>query len=109
MPRDPYRYQVGVERPEDFEEFWSELMTGAAAIPLEPSLEPVPMRSTERVDVYEIGYQSLDGLRISGWYCVPNARHIPPPYPALLLVPGYISDPTLPKSWAELGYAAVGV
>jgi cephalosporin-C deacetylase len=26
-----------------------------------------------------------------------------------LLVPGYISEPTLPKSWAKLGYAAVGV
>ena len=28
---------------------------------------------------------------------------------ALLIVPGYISEPTLPKSWAKLGYAAVGV
>ncbi len=34
---------------------------------------------------------------------------MPPPYPALLIVPGYISEPTLPKSWARMGYAAVGV
>jgi cephalosporin-C deacetylase len=27
----------------------------------------------------------------------------------LLLVPGYISEPTLPKSWAASGYAALGV
>ena len=30
-------------------------------------------------------------------------------YPALLIVPGYVSEPTLPKSWAKMGYAAVGV
>ena len=24
-------------------------------------------------------------------------------------MPGYVSEPTLPKSWAKLGYAAVGV
>jgi cephalosporin-C deacetylase len=101
--------QVSVERPADFEDFWAGIMAEAAAIPLAPSLEPVPMRSTERVDVHELHYDSLDGLRIAGWYCVPNASHIQPPYPALLLVPGYISEPTLPKSWAEQGYAAVGV
>lgn len=27
----------------------------------------------------------------------------------MLIVPGYISEPTLPKSWAKMGYAAVGV
>jgi cephalosporin-C deacetylase len=40
---------------------------------------------------------------------VPRASYIPPPYPALLILPGYISEPTLPKSWARLGYATVGV
>jgi cephalosporin-C deacetylase len=69
----------------------------------------VPLRSTPEVDVYEIGYDSLDGLRIAGWYCVPVVDSIPPPYPGLLIVPGYISEPTLPKSWAKMGYAAVGV
>ena len=67
------------------------------------------MRSTDEVDVYEIGYDSLDGLRIAGWYCRPKERYLAPPYPALLIVPGYVSEPTLPKSWAKMGYAAVGV
>jgi cephalosporin-C deacetylase len=52
---------------------------------------------------------SLDNVEIAGWYCRPRASYIPPPYPALLLVPGYISEPTLPKSWAQAGYAAFGV
>ncbi len=107
QPADQYRTKT--IRPPDFDQFWAEIMAAAAEIPLRPSLEHVPMRSTDQVDVYEIGYDSLDGLRIAGWYCVPKESYLPPPYPGLLIVPGYISEPTLPKSWAKLGYAAVGV
>jgi cephalosporin-C deacetylase len=103
------KYGTSTTRPADFDQFWDDLLAEAAAIPLNPSLTHLPMRSTPEVDVYEIGYDSLDGVRIAGWYCVPKASFLPPPYPALLIVPGYISEPTLPKSWAKLGYAAVGV
>jgi cephalosporin-C deacetylase len=107
--RAPEFHQTSVHRPPDFDEFWQSTMADAAAVPLNPSIARVPMRSTPEVDVFEIGYDSLDGLRIAGWYCVPTERHLPPPYPALLIVPGYVSEPTLPKSWAKQGYAAVGV
>ncbi len=107
--RSPELHQTSVHRPPDFDSFWQAIMTEAAAIPLNPAIERVPMRSTPEVDVFEIHYDSLDGLRIAGWYCVPTERHLPPPYPGLLIVPGYISEPTLPKSWAKMGYAAVGV
>ncbi|MDP9358943.1 MAG: acetylxylan esterase, partial [Chloroflexota bacterium] len=110
MRRGPAeRHETSTERPEDFDAFWSAIMAEAATISLNPSLEPVPLRSTPEVDVYEIGYDSLDGVRIAGWYCRPTASYLPPPYPGLLIVPGYISEPTLPKSWAKMGYAAVGV
>ena len=102
-------YGTTTTRPDDFDAFWAAIMAEAAAIPLNPSMEHLPHRSTEQVDVYEIGYDSLDGLRIAGWYCVPKEAYLPPPYPGLLIVPGYISEPTLPKSWAKLGYAAIGV
>jgi cephalosporin-C deacetylase len=107
--RDPARYVSTVRRPADFERFWEGVLAEADPIPLNPSLERIPLRSTPEVDVHRLEYDSLDGLRIGGWYCVPTAAHIPPPYPALLLMPGYVSDPTLPKSWARMGYAAVGV
>lgn len=103
------QYGTSTRRPADFDQFWEDLLAEAAAIPLNPALTHLPLRSTDGVDVYEIGYDSLDGLRIAGWYCVPKESYLPPPYPALLIVPGYISEPTLPKSWAKLGYAAVGV
>src|SRR5205085_12529530 len=48
-------------------------------------------------------------LRPAAGYCPPGESSLPPPSPALLIVPGYVSEPTLPKSWAKMGYAAVGV
>ncbi len=103
------RHVTSVVRPGDFDAFWAEILAEVGEIPLNPTMERVGMRSTPEVDVYEIGYDSLDHLRIAGWYCVPRESYLAPPYPGLLIVPGYISEPTLPKSWAKLGYAAVGV
>ena len=102
-------HRTSVTRPADFEEFWAGVMREADAIPLNPALTHVPLRSTPDVDVFEIHYDSLDQVCIAGWYCRPKDAYLPPPYPALLLVPGYISEPTLPKSWAKQGYAAIGV
>lgn len=102
-------YTVEVKRPEDFDDFWATTLLQTDTVPLNPSLELVPLRSDDEVDVYEIHYDSYDGLRIAGWYCVPKASYLEPPYPGLSIVPGYISEPTLPKSWARQGYAAIGV
>src|SRR6476660_8521674 len=101
-------YGTTTTHPADFDAFWDAIMAEAATIPLNPTMAHLPHRSTEQVDVYEIGYDSLEGVRIAGWYCVPKETYLPPPYPGLLIVPGYVSEPTLPKSWAKLGYAAVG-
>jgi len=103
------RCVIEVERPADFDRFWSGNVTALAEISLGSRLIPVPERSTPEVDVYEVIYRSADDLDISGWYCVPKEQYLTPPYPGLLLTPGYVSDPTLPKSWAQLGYAAFGV
>lgn len=109
-PRGPAdAFTTGVMRPPDCDAFWARTMSEAAATPLNPAMRRVPMRCTDEVDVYEIHYDSTDGLRIAGWYCVPTASYLEPPYPGLLRVPGYISDPTLPRSWARMGYATVGV
>jgi len=108
--RDPVQHHpTSTVRPADFDAFWDEIMAAAERIPLNPSTAPVPLRSTSTVDVFEIGYDSLDNVRVAGWYCAPKQAHLAPPYPGLLIVPGYIAEPTLPKSWAQLGYATVGV
>src|SRR5689334_17808468 len=101
------RRVVRVERPDDFDAFWTNVMADAARVPLNLSIDPLPLRSTDDVAVYDVLYDSLDQVRIAGWLCTP--KHIPPPWPGLLIVPGYNSEPTLPKSWASLGYAALGI
>lgn len=108
--RPPAReHRTSVNRPADFDQFWEETLAATRAIPLDPTFERIAHRSTPTVEVHEIHYTSYAGLRIAGWYCHPNPERIPPPWPGLLIVPGYISEPTLPKGWAELGYAVIGV
>lgn len=112
MPRprgSPEAFKTTLTRPADFDQFWADILAQAETIPLNATCDPVPHRSTDEVEVFEIGYDSLDGVRIAGWYCRPRDSYLAGPYPGLMIVPGYISEPTLPKSWAKLGYAAVGV
>lgn len=101
--------RVDVYRPDDFDDFWNATLARVAEIPLRPTFDYVPERSTAEVAVYDVHYDSWEGVRISGWYAVPRAEHLPGPYPALMLLPGYISEPTIPRNWARQGYAAFAV
>lgn len=105
--RSPQAHRTSVRRPADFDEFWSGLLRQLDELPLAASVEHLAHRSTATVDTFEIHYDSIDGIRIAGWYCLP--RHLEPPYPALLLAPGYVSEPDIPKQWADRGYAALGL
>ncbi|GAA0588782.1 prolyl oligopeptidase family serine peptidase [Kribbella sandramycini] len=102
--RDLVNTTVDVTRPADFDDFWAAGL--AACPPLDPVLTEMPTLSTERVRVYDVSYVSYGGLRVSAWYAVPRSDG---PYPGLITIPGYISEPTIPKEWAELGYAALAV
>jgi cephalosporin-C deacetylase len=105
--RDAAAYGTTVVKPADFDAFWDEIMTQAAAIPLNAELTPVPLRSTPAVEVFEVHYDSLDNVRVAGWYCVPRTAERP--MPAMVFFPGYISEPGLPKAYALRGYATFGV
>lgn len=99
-------YGTKVVKPADFDRFWACVLAQAAAIPLNANMTAVPLRSTPNVEVFEVTYDSLDHVRIAGWYCVPRRRS--EPIPAMVVYPGYISEPTLPKALALRGYAAFG-
>ncbi len=105
--RDPENATVEVELPDDFDDFWAAGLADCASYPLDAVLTEMPALSTDNVIVYDLRYTSYGGLRIAGWYTVPRDR--PAPYPALVTIPGYISEPTVPKEWSELGYAALAV
>jgi cephalosporin-C deacetylase len=100
----PERFETQVRRPAEFDLFWELVLEQAARIPLSPTLQLDPLRSTERVEVFACHYDSLDQVRIFGWYCRPRRRA--GRLPAVLVVPGYISEPKIPRDLASLGYAA---
>ena len=96
-----------VTAPVDLGSFWAEVNAELSSLPLDPELSPAPLRSTPDVKVYEVHYRSLGGLRIAGWYCVPAQGT--GPFPALIEFPGYKSDPSLPRAWAQRGVASLSV
>ena len=100
-------YVSKVKRPEDIDRFWEDVLAETAKIPLEPEVKHDALRSTEQVDVFEVFYDSLDGVRIAGWYARPKEGN--GLLPGLLQVPGYQMEPPIPKPWARKGYAAFSV
>ncbi|MBI4219282.1 MAG: acetylxylan esterase [Chloroflexi bacterium] len=97
-------FQSSVRRPSDFDQFWNKTIAATGAVPVNASFERAPMRSTPEVDVFEVHYDSYEGLRIAAWYCAPRGTG---PFPGMLVVPGYVSEPMIPKSLAAQGYAAL--
>ena len=105
MPRrDPSAFISTTKRPPDFDVFWSETLDMLAAVPPEVTFTHDDLRSDELVDVFDVRYSSFGGLRIAGWYACPVGRTTN--LPGLLTVPGYVSEPKVPKDLARQGYAA---
>lgn len=102
----PDQYRTKITRPEDFDAFWDNLLAQSAQIPLNATVELVPLRCTLEVEVYDVHYDSLDGVRIAGWYCLPRDRS--EKLPAIAEMPGYLSDPSIPRRRAQNGYATFG-
>ena len=102
----PEQFVSQVAVPADLDDYWQNVLSETAEIPLEAEALPDPLRSTGDIDVYEVFFTSLDRVRIAGWYAVPKGRS---GLPGLLQVPGYQMEPPVPKNWARKGYAALSV
>lgn len=103
---DP-EYVCSTRRPEDFGSFWDQVEDQATEIALAPQMALDRLRSDAETTVYQVFYDSIDRVRVAGWYCRPAGAE--GPFPGLLKVPGYKSDPAVPKEWARRGYAALAV
>ena len=101
---DPAAFKTSVAKPPDFDQYWADNLAAAESVPLNPRLEPVEMRSTPDIEVFEARYDSYGGLEIAGWYARP--RNYSGKLPGYLFVPGYVSEPKLPNDLALRGYAA---
>ena len=100
-------FSTSVTCPEDFDEFWSRTLISLGELPLEPTVTLDPLRSNDEVKVYQAGYRSLDGVEIFGWYSVPANGY--GPFPAILVFPGYKSEPALRRDWGRKGVAVLSV
>ena len=100
-------YQPKVEKPDDFDAFWNDVLREASAVPLEPELVPDPLRTSEDIEVFHVFYTSIDRVRVAAWYARPLRRAARTP--AIVFLPGYQMDPPIPKEWARKGYAALSV
>ena len=100
-------YQSKARKPDDFDAFWDDVKAQVGRVELNPEVEPEPTRSDDEVEVFQAFYDSIDNVRIAAWYCVPRGER--GPLPAIMVVPGYQSDPGIPKEWARRGYAVLGV
>ena len=100
-------FTTSVTCPDDFDEFWGGILAQLGQEPLEASATHDPLRSNEDVKVYQASYRSLDGLEIFGWYSVPTMGE--GPFPAILVLPGYKSEPALRRDWGRKGVAVLSV
>ncbi|RWZ64424.1 hypothetical protein ELQ92_06555 [Labedella populi] len=113
MPSDTARFTprgpVDVDRPDDLDAFWNEALAylehtaPAAAFVLDETM------SGDGVDVFAVTYSSAGGVRVGAWYTLPEGAAPDADLPGILLIPGYISDPTVAKSWSLRGYAVLSV
>jgi cephalosporin-C deacetylase len=104
MPRrDPSAFTSTAKRPVNFDSFWFDTLAELASVPPNAAFTKDEFRSDDAVEVFDVRYDSYGGMRIAGWYARPAGRDAQ--MPGLLTVPGYVSEPKIPKDWARRGYA----
>jgi cephalosporin-C deacetylase len=83
---EPEKIQPTVKDPADFDTFWSNAISEARKMNLDPRITLMAERCTSDANVYHISFQNeAPGSRIYGILAVPKK---PGKYPAILRVPG---------------------
>jgi cephalosporin-C deacetylase len=83
---EPEKIQPTVKDPSDFDAFWTNAISEARKINLDPKITLLPEKCTSDVNVYHISFQNeINGSRIYGMLTMPKK---PGKYPAILKVPG---------------------
>ena len=100
-------YLCEVIRPSDFDIFWGDVVEKLKTSDLNPVCDKDEFRSDSEVEVFQAYYDSIDNLKVSAWYAKPTETS--GKFPAIILMPGYQSDPPIPKEWARKGYACLSV
>lgn len=81
----PEKLVPSTQMPKDFDQFWSENLDKLAKVKLNPTMELLPERCTEKVNSYLVSYGNVNNSRMYGILTVPKAEG---KYPAILRLPG---------------------
>jgi cephalosporin-C deacetylase-like acetyl esterase len=81
---EPDKIEPTTTLPEDFEEFWQKGKEELSKLPINPVLTLMPERCTEKVDVFHVRLDNVQG-KIYGILCQPKKAG---KYPGILHVPG---------------------
>src|SRR5438067_821275 len=81
-------FRPTVTKPADFDTFWDAVLQELAAVPIAPTLDPLPLRSTDFSTCYELYLTSIGPYRLFAYYNVPRGEG---PFPAVLSTPNYAS------------------
>ncbi len=74
------------KKPDDFEQYWQEILDGLAGIPARPEIEVVPMRNTDFATAYGVHFTGLGPYRLFAYLSIPVGEG---PFPALYYTAGY--------------------
>ncbi len=84
---DPLSIKPSMPVPDDFDAFWSEQKARLAQVPVNARLTPVPARSTEQAEVFDLQADALGEAPVSGYYMRPVGAK-PKSHPAILTLHG---------------------
>lgn len=79
------KLQPVVQLPEGFDEFWEKNLARVEKVELNPKMELLPDRCTDKVNSYLVSYGNINGTRMYGILTMPKA---PGKYPGILRLPG---------------------
>ncbi|MGC9342675.1 MAG: acetylxylan esterase [Bacteroidales bacterium] len=94
--KDPEKIISPLDRPEDFEDYWSRAKKELAAVAPQFKMIYQESMSTPSREVYLVEMRSLGNVLVRGWYGRPVKKGT---YPAILHVQGYSSNQTLGWSY----------
>ncbi len=82
----PEEIQAPLTRKDDFDHFWTQTLASLRSVDPQIEMKPVPEKTSDTHELFEVSMRSLGGIRVRGWYEKPRQ---PGPHPAVLRVPGY--------------------
>ncbi len=82
---DPEKLEPTTPMPKDFDEFWNAGLEQLSKVKLNPTMELLPERCTDKVNSYLVSYGNINNTRMYGILTVPKAEG---KYPAILRLPG---------------------